>query len=312
MSEKTLIIRGESGAGILASIERADLADSTKKKYSGVMKGYLDTGGDPYDAGQLAAYADGLSASQKAFLSAVVTTYTKAMVSYAKSVATPDNVDNIQATIWRAEALQDAVQPEKSKGGQKTHTWLSQAQVKELLDTCDDDLIGRRDRLALGLMVAAGLRRAEAVTLTFSDVKLQPVRGKIRAVLAIEGKGGPKGGKSRTVPVSDALAAAIDAWSVVVGGEGRILRSLNQRKELRDDMSAVALFYIVQAHGAGIGKPELAPHDLRRTYAQLGHEAGIPITQISKLLGHASIATTQRYLNLELNLETTVSDFIPF
>jgi site-specific recombinase XerD len=39
---------------------------------------------------------------------------------------------------------------------------------------------------------------------------------------------------------------------------------------------------------------------------------GIPITQISKLLGHSSIATTQRYLNLSLDLETTVSDFVPF
>jgi integrase len=54
-----------------------------------------------------------------------------------------------------------------------------------------------------------------------------------------------------------------------------------------------------------------AAHDLRRTFAKLGYEAGVPITQISKLLGHSSVATTQRYLNLELNLEITISDFIP-
>jgi len=29
------------------------------------------------------------------------------------------------------------------------------------------------------------------------------------------------------------------------------------------------------------------------------------------LLGHENVATTQRYLDLELNLETTASDFIP-
>ena len=60
-----------------------------------------------------------------------------------------------------------------------------------------------------------------------------------------------------------------------------------------------------------IGKPELDPHDLRRTYAQLGYEAGIPLTQLSKLLGHSNITTTQKYLNLDLDLENTVSDFIP-
>lgn len=73
-----------------------------------------------------------------------------------------------------------------------------------------------------------------------------------------------------------------------------------------------AIFALVCRRGAKIGKPHLAPHDLRRTYAQLGYEAGVPITQISKLLGHASVATTQRYLNLDLDLETTVSDFVPF
>ena len=57
---------------------------------------------------------------------------------------------------------------------------------------------------------------------------------------------------------------------------------------------------------------ELQPHDLRRTYAELGRRAGVPISQISKLLGHASIETTQDYLNIELDLETTISDFVPF
>jgi hypothetical protein len=34
------------------------------------------------------------------------------------------------------------------------------------------------------------------------------------------------------------------------------------------------------------------------------------VGQISKLLGHNSVATTQRYLNLDLNLEVTASDFV--
>ena len=115
------------------------------------------------------------------------------------------------------------------------------------------------------------------------------------------------------VPISDALANAIDGWSKAAGiYSGRVLRSFDRRGELRDGISAVALFHIVQEHGAAIGKPDLAPHDLRRSYAQLGYEAGIPITQISKLLGHASVATTQRYLNLDLDLVVTISDFIPF
>ena len=70
---------------------------------------------------------------------------------------------------------------------------------------------------------------------------------------------------------------------------------------------------IAQAFGANeMANSVLAPHDLRWTYAQLGYEGGVPDTQISRLLGHASVAVTQRYLNLDLDLKTTVSDFIPF
>jgi integrase len=76
-------------------------------------------------------------------------------------------------------------------------------------------------------------------------------------------------------------------------------------------MSGVAIFQLVNRYGKAIGILELAPHDLRRTYAKLGYEAGVPITQISTLLGHANIATTQKYLDLALDLETTASDFIP-
>jgi integrase len=60
-----------------------------------------------------------------------------------------------------------------------------------------------------------------------------------------------------------------------------------------------------------IGREDLEPHDLQRTFAQWGYEAGVSLTQISTLLGHANLETTPRYLNLELDLAVTASDFIP-
>jgi len=130
----------------------------------------------------------------------------------------------------------------------------------------------------------------------------------MRTVLDIRGEGK----KDRAVPIFDSLANAIDEWVAIVGGEGYVLRSLGRNQEPADSMTATALYYLVRRRGAEIGKSDLAPHDLRRTYAQLGKGAGISITQISKLLGHASVETTMRYLNVELDLETTISDFVPF
>lgn len=121
-----------------------------------------------------------------------------------------------------------------------------------------------------------------------------------------------KGAKSRVVPISVRLAEAIIDWQFLIDAEGLILRSLGRNRIPEDSISTTGSYNIAQKRGAMIGKPELQPHDLRRTYAELGRRAGVPISQISKLLGHASIETTQDYLNIGLDLEMTISDFVPF
>jgi integrase len=297
--------------GIAAVIARAEhLAPSSKKKYTAVVDAYLKAGHRFTDAGALAAYAAGLSGSGKAHLKAAVKLWTKEVITDVKNMhdpatITPELAARYQAAIYRSEALREAIKVPQAKG-QKAHIWLSQAEVKRLLSLPGADTIGQRDRLALALLAGAGLRREEAVNLTFDDVLLQPSKGKIRAVLQVVGKGD----KTRVVPISDRLAAEIDAWSAVVGGEGYILRSVKQSGAIGAKLSPVGLFNIVRKYGRQLGRPDLAPHDLRRTYAQIGYESGVPITQISTLLGHSSVTTTQRYLNLALDLETTISDFV--
>jgi len=295
------------GGAIVTAIDRAPLADSTKTKYRRALMAYTSNGGDPFDPDELAEYADGLSQSGAAFLKAAIRIYTDDALDRAKAQADPENVAAVQAIEYRTAALQNAIKVQHTNG-EKVHTWLTAAQVRELLATCDDrDIYGLRDHLALALLVGAGLRRAEAVALTFDDIVLQPVKGKMRTVLQVRGKGA----KDRVIPISDELANLIDTWGRHVGHSGKILRSIDRRRDPRDSLSAQALFDIVASHGAEIGKLGLAPHDLRRTYAQIGLEAGVTLPQISTLLGHASLTTTQRYLDLSLDLETTISDFVP-
>jgi integrase len=292
----------------LAVIDRADIAVSTKTQYKRALQRFFrETGASLTDVDALAHHAETLPRSRRAFLKAAVKLYTEGMATVIKGQATPENVNRVQAALYRIDAMQDAVKTSNGKGT-KAHTWLSQAEVNRLLAACQNGIVGQRDRLAVGLLLAAGLRREEAASLRFEDVRLQPVGDRIRTVLAIRGKGS----KDRVVPISDDLADAIDGWAKVVGGEGYVLRSLGMNRKPGESISGQGVFDIVAKRGKMIGKPDLQPHDLRRSFAQLGYEAGIPITQISRLLGHASIQTTQRYLNLDLHLELTVSDFIPF
>jgi integrase len=109
--------------------------------------------------------------------------------------------------------------------------------------------------------------------------------GKFRTALNVTGKGA----KDRVVPINDRLAIAVNEWGALVGHTGLIARAVSKSGAIRDRISAIGIFEIVRSAGESIGKPELAPHDLRRTYAQLGYEAGVSIIQISKLLGHASV-----------------------
>lgn len=294
-------------AAALAAIDRADLAESTKAQYKKALVNYLNTGHSLTDANALADYALTLPRSSRTFLKAAIRLWAGDLETHLKGQASPENINAVQAAVYRLEALTEAIAVKKVDG-RKTHIWLSKVEVKRLLDTCKDGIVGQRDRLTLGLLVAAGLRRAEAVKLRFGDVKLQPCGDRFRTVLAVRGKGA----KARTVPISDSLANAIDTWAGVVGNEGYILRSLGVNREPGQSMSPVAVFNVVRKRGGMIGRPELAPHDLRRTYAQIGFEENIPITQLKVLLGHASVETTMRYLNLELDLEVTVSDFVPF
>jgi len=47
---------------------------------------------------------------------------------------------------------------------------------------------------------------------------------------------------------------------------------------------------------------QIAPHDLRRSYARLAHQGRAPIEQIQLSLGHESIQTTERYLGVKQDL----------
>lgn len=290
----------------LSAIDRANLQPSTRAKYKREIEAMSAAGVNPANHAALQQYADGLKSSRKQFLKSALRLMVQGIEQDMKAGATPQNLKQTQAALLRLEAMRSAVQVPQHKGT-KAHTWLSQMQVKDLTALCDNTLEGKRDWIVLGLLLGAGLRREELAGLTFDAVKQQPTKGgKMRTVIEVTGKGN----KSRVIPIQDKLAAHLNEWRDITGG-GYIARSLGMKKELGDSMSAVAIFQLVNRYGKRIGIDELAPHDLRRTFAQLGYEAGVPITQISTLLGHSSVATTQRYLNLSLDLETTASDFIP-
>ena len=155
-------------------------------------------------------------------------------------------------------------------------------------DDAGAEWIGARDRAVLLLLYGAGLRIAEALSLTGADLPLGEV-------LVVTGKGG----KQRAVPllpivrhaVSDYLAKA--PWPME--REDPLFRGL-RGGVLSQGMiqKAVARARLV------LGLPASAtPHALRHSFATHLLGAGVDLRSLQELLGHASLSSTQIYTKVD-------------
>jgi integrase/recombinase XerD len=156
-----------------------------------------------------------------------------------------------------------------------------------------------RDRALLEVLYGTGARVSEVVGLNLGDV-----------ADALETSGLPlvrvvgKGDKERVVPLGQLARLALADW---LSGEGRRLFEPKKWRR-RSDAEAVFLnarggrltrvgaFGVVKKYAARVGLEEkVSPHVLRHSCAthMLGRGADVRVVQ--ELLGHASIATTQRY-----------------
>jgi integrase len=55
---------------------------------------------------------------------------------------------------------------------------------------------------------------------------------------------------------------------------------------------------------------DVAPHDLRRTFAKLAHKGGCKLDQLQLSLGHASMMTTEKYLGVRQDLHDAPCDYL--
>ncbi|WP_304544386.1 tyrosine-type recombinase/integrase [Sulfurimonas microaerophilic] len=136
-----------------------------------------------------------------------------------------------------------------------------------------------QERLIITVLYTMGLRISELSNLQLNDISPQWVR-----VIG-------KGNKQRDIPVIESTKKILEEY----------LRDFSPKKFLfeknGEKLSENSLRYIINKVFARISL-KVTPHQLRHSYATSLLNGGAPIVDVSELLGHSSMATTQIYTKL--------------
>ena len=153
----------------------------------------------------------------------------------------------------------------------------------------DGNALAVRDLAIIETLYATGVRVSELVGLDVTDLDHS------QRTLRVLGKGR----KERTVPYGLPAARALEGW-------------LSRRAEICAPDAAAALFLgmrgrridpravrdVVHRLCAAAQVPDLGPHGLRHSTATHVLSGGADLRSVQELLGHSSLATTQRYTHV--------------
>jgi integrase/recombinase XerC len=192
---------------------------------------------------------------------------------------------------------------------QRLPPFLGKEETARLLDTPPAQLapaIAARDQALFEILYGAGLRISEACNLDLGDVNAD---GSGALVTVRQGKRG----KDRIVPLGGTAWNALRAYlplraqllaetppgaartAIFLGHRGGRLDPRQARRQLR-------------ARTIAAGTREASPHALRHSFATHLLGEGADLRAIQEMLGHASLRTTQRYAQVDVDHLMAVYD----
>ncbi len=173
---------------------------------------------------------------------------------------------------------------------------LTIKQAADIIDSAAGDTFKAiRDKAILELLYSTGIRVSELTGLNLDSLNLSPEMVKVRG----------KGRKERIVPFGSKAKSAVKDY---LPQRYSLLKRLNKTREralfinkngTRLSQRSVQRIVAAAALHSGV-LTEVTPHVFRHTMATHLLEAGADLRSIQELLGHASVATTQKYTHLDM------------
>lgn len=191
---------------------------------------------------------------------------------------------------------------ERPKTRRREKPFFTRTEYERLLRAIEADAVMKEVVLKEGeirwlvdvveVAVATGMRRTELVHMRWSWVDPE----KQHVVIRNDGEFIPKGRHERTIPVRGRALEILACLSVERSNESDdyVFRGVNG-----DQLDATYLSKRFKKYVRLARLPEdYSFHTLRHTYCSWMIQAGVPVTHVQKLAGHASIETTMQYVHL--------------
>lgn len=247
---------------------------ATIEDYTVIIKGFIDYCGN----------IDSLSLTAD-----IVNNYNIVLRGRLKLVSVRTYIRHVRVFInfcikrgYCSDFYHDIIMP---KSQQKIIEILTPDEIRQLLSCFDGTYYGIRNRAMILLMLDCGLRASEVITVKITDVNLS-----YRFIKVVG-----KGNKERIVPLGYAAANVLDRYLQMRPPSSSNFLFLS-KSGIPLTRSVFKKLFKNLRNLSGINK--LHPHLLRHTFATnyLLYSSG-DIYQLSMLLGHSEVATTEIYLH---------------
>ena len=168
---------------------------------------------------------------------------------------------------------------------------FSEEEMKHLLLILEEAQVELLDKLIIEVLYQTGMRRAELCNLPLENVNFS------RNEIVVIGKGN----KERIVPVSPDLSKVLKIYYLehrkpIAEAEKYFFVSLKGKKITEKFVYLMVTSYLSQVSL----KEKKSPHILRHSFATHVLNGGAEISKVKKIMGHASLASTQVYTNANI------------
>lgn len=178
-------------------------------------------------------------------------------------------------------------------------TFLSVDEMFRLLDNMPCRTVTeKRDRALMETLYSAGIRVSELAGLDVEDIDWDQGLVRVRG----------KGNRERIVPIGRKARQHLQEYRDDLGSEANTTAAVFLNKfHTRLSTRSISRILVKAAMRCGVLTP-VSPHALRHSFATHLLDAGADLRVVQELLGHKSLATTQKYTHVSIDRLMAIYD----